>query len=337
MELLKDILPLTDPKLDLNSITVLGIGLNDSSESIPPELITEDPRGGWLNTSKGVAFRISENEPKVIVEFILKPELLKELKLTKKSRIEQRFGEASAIEHKLGSTYYFYENQKMVISWNNSNDQLFGIYLGENVIKQTQFRVKDFLDKYYEFKAMTPNYNEWNAKSLKYNKPRFYRFKELESLMVAFDIGNDLLTDFKNRKFLNHRTLEDFRPIVEDIERYVSQNGFEKLRWERERERLKDIRSFGMLVQIFMRFSEEMRNLLNFNSGWLESGSVTSRYSIHKTHQLLKSIDLQELHEIEHLLCKLIDPKERTFTKSELIKNYEFPDVDLHSIDMDNY
>ena len=92
-----------------------------------------------------------------------------------------------------------------------------------------------------------------------------------------------------------------------------------------------------MLIQSFMRFSNEMRNIRQFNSGWLETGSVTSRYSIYKTQKLLDNIDLKELEHIELMLCKILDPKERTFTKYELINEYNFPDVDLHSIDMDNY
>lgn len=341
MEITENISQITNPELDLNSMTVLGIKLGDSREDIPVELISEGPHGGWLHTAKGITIRISEEEPKKVVEFILKPELLEDLKITKERRIEKRFGKTISKEKKRGTTFYFYENQKVVVGWDNSNDKLFGVYIGNNIIKQTQFQIIDFLDKFYEFKGMVPNSNEWNARSLKYNEPRFYRLKELESLMSAFEIGNDLQKDlqkdFQNRNFLTNRSIDDFKAIIEDIEKYVVTKEFEKKRWEREAERLTDVNRFGMLIQSFMRFSEETRSLLRFNSGWLETGSVTSRYSIYKTQKLLDNIDLSELNEIEALLGKLLDPKERVFTKSELIKNYNFPDVDLHSIDMENY
>lgn len=337
MEITENIYQITNPELDLNSLTVLGLKFGDSKDSIPPELISEGPYGGWLHTSKGITIRISEKEPKKIVEFILKPELLEGLKITKEKRIVKRFGKTISIEKQRGSTFYFYEDQKVVVGWDNSDDKFSGVYIGENVIKQTKFRIKDFLDKFYEFKGMVPNYNEWNAKSLKYNEPRFYRLKELESLIRAFDIGTDLLQDYQNRKFLEKRTLSDFDPIIEDIEKYALNDDFEKERYKPELERIQSVRWFEMLIQNFMRFSEEMRNILKFNSGVLEAGFVMSRYYINKTQNLLNRIDLKELNEIENLLGKVLDPKSRVFTKSELIKNYNFPDVDLHSIDMENY
>lgn len=66
-------------------------------------------------------------------------------------------------------------------------------------------------------------------------------------------------------------------------------------------------------------------------------GSITLRYLIYKTQKLLTNIDLTELSEIETLLGKVLDPRGKVFTKYELIKNYDFPDVDLFTIDMDNY
>ena len=228
MELLENISQITNPELDLNSITILGLRLGDSKNNIPQELISEGPYGGWLHTKSGITIRISEKEPEKIIEFIIKPELLGNLKLTKKKRIEKRFGKALSIEQKSGSTYYFYDNQNLVISWNNSSDELSCIYVGENIIKQTKFNVKDFLDKFYEFKGMVPDYSQWNSRVLKNNQPRFYRLKELQSLMSAFGIGSDLLEDFQNRGFLKRRSIEDFRPILNDIEKYATNNEFEK-------------------------------------------------------------------------------------------------------------
>jgi hypothetical protein len=182
---------------------------------------------------------------------------------------------------------------------------------------------------------MVPDVNDWTQEKLKWNDPRLYRLKELQSLMKAFDLGTDLLEDFQKRRFLQKRKMVDYEPIFEDIKKYALNDEFEKNKYEREIERMKNSKEW--LVQIFMRFSEEMRSLLKFNSGWLETGSIIARYSIHKTQKLLDKIDLAELNEIERFLCLLIDPKQNTFTKSELIRNYDFPDVDLEAIDTDNY
>jgi len=136
MEITENISQITNPELDLNSITILGIRFGDSRESIPIGLISERLYGGWLHTTKGITIRVSEEEPKKIGEFFIKPELLEELKITKEKRIGKKFGKTISIEKQRGSTFYFYENQKMVVGWDNSNDKLFGIYFGENIIKK---------------------------------------------------------------------------------------------------------------------------------------------------------------------------------------------------------
>lgn len=337
MEILNSISELKNPNIELQNITVFGLKLGDSKDKIPKEIIAEGPYGGWLHTNKGVVIRILENGDQSIAEFLLRPSLLNSLKLQRKENISGVFGSPEAVEQNLGTTYYFYPGKKIVVAWDNSKDQISGIYLGDNIIKQTEFRIKDFIDKYYEFKAMVPNYKEWNLKSLKRNSPRYYRFKELESLLSAFNIGTDLLEDYQNRNFLNNRSLSDFEPIVKDIEKYAVNNSFEKEGYAKEFQRFRSANNFSMLIQEFMRFSEEMRNILKFNSGWLETGSIMSRYSIYKTQKLLANIDLTELSEIETLLGKVLDPSGKVFTKYELVKKYDFPDVDLHKIDIDNY
>ena len=45
--------------------------------------------------------------------------------------------------------------------------------------------------------------------------------------MQAFDIGTNLLEDFQNLGFLKRRTVEDFKPIYDDIEAYASETEYE--------------------------------------------------------------------------------------------------------------
>ena len=92
-----------------------------------------------------------------------------------------------------------------------------------------------------------------------------------------------------------------------------------------------------LIYEYFINFSETVRNTLNFNSGWIETGTINSRYVIHKTSQLLKTIDVNKLKEIEELIALIIDPENQSFTKGELIRNYDFPDVDLQKIDLEYY
>lgn len=337
MEISNDKKIILDKDLNPNRISLFGLKLGDSVNEIPTDKENRFQFGSlWIGTDLDASYRADESK-QIIVEYLFREKFLEDLKLTNPRRILKKFGKPEAIEKKNGTHYYFYPERKLVVAWWQEYDKLFGVYIGDNIIKQTNYTVKDFLDKYYEFKSMVPNYKDWNQKSLKYNEPRFYRLKELESLIRAFDIGTDLLQDFQNRKFLERRTLSDFEPIIKDIEKYALNDEYEKERYESEMERAQSVRWFEMLIQKFMRFSEEMRSILKFNSGVLEAGSLIFRYSINKTQKLLDDIDLNELKEIDELLCRVLDPKDRVFTKNELIKNFNFPDVDLEAIDMENY
>lgn len=338
MEISNDKKIILDKDLSPENLCLFGLKLGDSVEEIPTDKENRFQYGSlWISSNSEASYRADSERKSVIVEFLLRGEFLTDLKLTSPRRIVRKFGKPQAIEKSNGTHYYFYPERKLVVSWWHEYDKLFGVYIGDNIIKQTEYTVKNFLDKYYEFKAMVPDYRNWNHKSLKHNEPRLYRLKELESLIRAFDIGTDLLQDFQNRKFLERRTLSDFEPIIKDIEKYALNDKYEKERYQSEMERAKSVRWFEMLIQNFMRFSEEMRNILKFNSGVLEAGSLIFRYSINKTQKLLNGIDLKELKEIDELLCKVLDPKSKIFTKSELIKNFNFPDVDLEAIDMENY
>lgn len=202
------------------------------------------------------------------------------------------------------------------------------------MIKETEYTAYDFLSKYYEFKGLVPNNDEWSVESLSDNPPRLYRFLELQSLMKAFNLGDNLIKDFAHQGFLTKRSTADFKPIIKDIEDYAMNDELEKS--------LKQFKSYrkyqgDMVYNYFFRFSEAMRNMLNFNSGVLEAGLVESRYFIRKTQHVLNTIDISKLKEIEDLIVLIIDPKKQTFTKGELVNKYEFPDVDLQSIDSDWY
>ncbi|WP_155966918.1 hypothetical protein [Niastella koreensis] len=46
------------------------------------------------------------------------------------------YGFPEAVEQKSGTTYFFYPGKKLVVAWDNAKDQISGIYLGDNIIKQ---------------------------------------------------------------------------------------------------------------------------------------------------------------------------------------------------------
>ncbi len=338
IELTDDFPQILNTELNLDNVTVLGLKFGDSSTKIPSSIIKEGPWGGWYHTDKDLKIRCSEDGEERIVEFIFTSKILSQLGFWKKNKIRNRLGEPSAIEKSNNQVNHFYLKQNLVVQFDAAGKTLEQIYFGENVLKPTTYSIKDFLKLYQDFKAMVPNRSEWNLKSLEYNEPRYYRLMQLNSFMKAFDIGSDLQKDIQQCRFLNNRSQSDLEPLTVDFKAYLSRYPDEEKRWkEKGTKAIQDNSGFEMGFLNLMKFSDHMRNTMEFNSGWLEAGSIFVRYSIRRTQHMLNGIDLTELEEIENIICKLLDPKQRIFTQYELIKNYDFPDVDLAEIDMDNY
>ncbi|PIB35753.1 hypothetical protein BFP72_10285 [Reichenbachiella sp. 5M10] len=337
MELLDNLSLLKSPSTNLQEITVLGLKIGLTLDELPEEFSNIKPYGGWFHIQEGVAFFSDSPNEKSITGFLLRSQKLENLKLNREEYITEIFGTPNAIEKRRGTAYYFYNELNIVVGWNYRDKELFGIYIGETSLKQTEYSTIDLILKFYEFKAYVPNRSEWNAESLKFNQPRYFRYLEILSLMKAFKVGSNIQEDFEHLGFLQKRTKEDFTLLIKDIEDYASHSEHEKQRWERDSQSSSLIKKLGFTVSKLFRFSEEFRSLLDFNSGVMEAGQITSRYAITRTKRILENIDLTELHEIEGILCSLINPENKTFTQNELVTHYDFPQVDLAEIDSDNY
>ncbi len=334
MEILNDISIITNSTVDVYKLAFNGLMLGDSIHSLNENIIIGGPYANCYHTNIGITYKVDESEN--IVEVLLKKDLISKLNISQKRQIKARFGVPESSENKSGYTYYFYTNKSMVLSWKNGIDELQGIYLGDNTIKETSYSIGDFLDKYFEFKSMEIDSSMWNVKSLKGNKPSYIRLLRLNSLIRAFGLGENL-NDFINYSFIKRLKTESTTEIKEDIKQFALSNERSKQRWENESELLNSPRNYQMLIQQFIRFIEQMNETLKFNSTWLEASSLTSQYSINKTQNVLKSIDTKALGDIKRILCNLMDPEQRKFAQSELIKNYDFPNDDLEEIDMENY
>ncbi|MGZ3834290.1 MAG: hypothetical protein ACXVB0_12255, partial [Mucilaginibacter sp.] len=78
----------------------------------------------------------------------------------------------------------------------------------------------------------------------------------------------------------------------------------------------------------------QIRNLLTFNSGWLEASSTTSLFSIFLTNSISNNL-IGKYDELDKALELFINPKSLIFTEEELIAKFNFPTEDLSSIDAD--
>lgn len=203
----------------------------------------------------------------------------------------------------------------------------------------------DFLDKIFEFTEMTPNPSEWNLNALKSNPPRFIRLQQIDSLTKAFfdtdsnqtivskikNIfkGKDTLTihSILNGDFILARDISDYHELILLMEKVKDRN-----------EDLSNITTGQLIMpyQNMLKYKREIRNLLTFNSGWLEANSIPVRYSIDLTNSISKNL-LGTFSELDNVLELFISPKRLTFTEQELKEHYQYPSNDLREVDMDFY
>ncbi len=342
MELQENINILTKD-FNLDEITLLGVRLNQNSNilldklSITEKEITGD---GWVNTHNNdfYCYRTSDNK---IVEFLIRKEGLDALKITEAQDIERLFGKADSIEKKYSSHYYFYSDRKLVVSWNDANKKIWGIYIGNTRITPTFYTVKDFLDIYLQFVNLVPKRSDWNEEATSSHPPKLYRLQQLKSLMKAFDIGEDVSKNFKNGKFLRNRKPFEYKLINNDVERYVDNIESQSYK-KRKKEQLEDYKmqwgsSLSFTFTKFLEVIERADKLLKINSGVMEASTLMGGYTVNKVWDLAQSIDKEKLDEIKELLYSMIDPQEKSFSRKLLIEKYNFPDVDLEAVDIEWY
>jgi hypothetical protein len=207
---------------------------------------------------------------------------------------------------------------------------------------------KDLLDKLLEFRAMTPNSDEWNETSLKHNEPRLIRFRRIHSLFKAFELKHKkkektnfwslLSENSKENKLSKDEIIGFFEGSFITIREFVKYPNSQKLI---EKEKAFDSDSFKNrdIYQFYghlMKYRIKVESVLNYNSGVMEASSLGFRSAISLTNELNNELN-NEIEKIDEILFEIINPKNLTFGEDILIKEYGFPKDDLDSIDMDNY
>jgi hypothetical protein len=202
------------------------------------------------------------------------------------------------------------------------------------------------LEKILEFIALTPNENEWNYKSLSNNKPRQIRLQQINSLLKAFSLiedknifqkttnyfNPDLRLEIKSiikGDFIKNRELEEFNELADFAKHYLQKNNHNSDRPIR-------LHEFSFIYPKMIDYKIKLREIIDFNSGWLEASSTFSIFHILLTESISLNLN-DKYNDLDHVLELFINPRKLHFTEKELIANFNFPTADLHQIDMDNY
>jgi hypothetical protein len=91
-----------------------------------------------------------------------------------------------------------------------------------------------------------------------------------------------------------------------------------------------------MPFQQLITYKKELRRLLEFNSGWVEASSMTSRFSIYLTNSITNNLK-DKYSELDKALELFVNPRKLSFTEEELITRYNFPTDNLNEVDMENW
>lgn len=202
------------------------------------------------------------------------------------------------------------------------------------------------LNKILEFIAMTPNADEWNYKALNYNKPRQVRLQQIHSLLKAFSLivdksmfqkttnyfNPDLKPEIQsilNGDFIQHRKIEEFSELTDFAKRFLqghNHNFDSPIR----------LHELAFIYPKMIDYKIKLREIIDFNSGWIEASSAFSIFHILLTNSI--SSNLNDKHQdLDHVLELFINPKKHFFTEKELVEKFGYPTEDLYDIDMDNY
>ena len=202
----------------------------------------------------------------------------------------------------------------------------------------------DLIEKILEFIEMTPNENEWNSKSLRDNKPRLIRFQQINSLLNAFSLQSNNKTKLRSFLFPNHKNeittilngdfikekkLEEFNELLDFAEIFLKKQNFT----------IKSPISHSELSFIYPKLIDykiKLREIINFNSGWLESSTTFTIFHIFLTNSISSNLK-NKYDDLDNTIELFINPRHLIFTEQELIEKYNFPTDNLDEIDFENY
>ena len=181
------------------------------------------------------------------------------------------------------------------------------------------------LKMFLELKDFTPDVEDWSEAKMNGNPPRLYRLCQLMSLFAAFEIPWDL------KSFIGGNFIDTKSSKLDRLANELSptMHAFED--WERKPEIVR--RGFPMFFNILLGYRIEIDRVLNYSSGVLESSGLFG-VAYELTHDVNEKIPAL-LERIDKILSELIDPEMRSFSVSELVSNFGFPNVDLFEIDCD--
>lgn len=195
--------------------------------------------------------------------------------------------------------------------------------------KKNDLTAIDVINQFLEFQSRVSSTALWKESEFTDNLPCLYRFKQLQALFQAFDLGE--FTKFESGDFVKKRPPEDYQVIYAQVQDYFKALGESNQIYFLNHLKTRDDIS-NLFKRLFL-YRKRIHDVLTFNSGVL--AAIGLHYYVYRKTEDNNQIIREKLEPFDNLIGLIISPKNCSFTKKQLIEQFFYPDVDLSEIDLE--
>lgn len=190
-------------------------------------------------------------------------------------------------------------------------------------ISAQEITAQDLLLAFLEFRRMCPEFSDWTEERLGNTPALLFRLQRLMALFRAFRIPW-APSRFVNGHFVrpdDSRYASMLRELAEEMPEVGK--GYMTFREN----------DLAALFQVLYEYRERLDSGLCYTGGFLEA-SGGCLYAIRKIDRVNSGIRAN-LAVIEDLLVEIICPDDVVFSIEQMVRDFDYPDVDLNDIDDD--
>jgi hypothetical protein len=182
------------------------------------------------------------------------------------------------------------------------------------------------LSDYLALCRLGPTPDEWNTLTLSNNPPRYYRFQRIKSCFKALDLNPSLISTFELGPFEKEFIMSDIEKVEQILAEIFSLDHGVYI----------DERSPNILPGLFEQFFKLYKNLMDLRKTYADLLATPSHFMIPilAKEEVTKNGYILE-DAVWNVLVYLLNKEGLTFKRSELIEQFDFPDVELYEIDLE--
>ena len=318
-------------------IKVCGVGIGDKFEDLTSVDLTEQElrQGSWMRMQSGIRFYGAQEEGvKRIKGIYIAAQHLKTLSTPILETVQEYCGPAYFVEQRMGQTYYHYPYHQTILSPISSNVNLIGVHIGEAGPTLPRFTAYSLLEACVE-KLLPLGQNQEELEVMaEPGSLEFYYQQRLIAFLRAFEIGEEINSDFASGEFIVARSSEEEGVIeaflINLIKEMEDQEFAQRLNSMRGGFPSADPRfNIRTIYNTLLSFYVKYKRFLGGPGIGLEGPSYPLDFAFYYTQQVFSSINKEAVAQIKAILTFIIDPKQRSFDKKEMIEQFGYPNVDL--------